>query len=493
MVRTAKKILLVSAGDEFAAMAGHLVQEGFVVHRCADGARALEMALTLGPELMVVDTAVPLLPAAKLAQILRSNPRTAEMAFFFVGSEGEEVEGFRRHKDHFVPRPFNPEQLLALVLGYCKRRERTEQVSRQEQDVEGNLGQISLVDLLQVFGLNRKDGTLTLMQGEERGAIFLLEGCVINARTGRTQGMKAFYRLLRWEEGLFSFAPGRPQTEVLISSPMDHLLMEGLRQHDEMVAHYGSFPGPETRLALKVPREHLPRGLRPTTQEVLLLLDYHQTVADILDHCPRPDLEVLQILRVLLDKGLVEELAGRDGERDERPLLNPEEIIAIKERLGQRDTLLEEGSSKLVLLVTKAEEIRNFMQSLQGIAEFEPENDFLVGEGGMVLGDIGRLVVGETLTLRLFSLPASAEAAPLWTPFCRRLFGVLIPAGSAACSAAETFFAARGAVPVARLASAADTSGFFLPRGDRAALRALLQHLTLSGHPPTSAQETTLS
>jgi hypothetical protein len=59
--------------------------------------------------------------------------------------------------------------------------------------------------------------------------------------------------------------------------------------------------------------------------------------------------------------------------------------------------------------------------------------------------------------------------------------------------AKKTFLAARGTVPVAPPASAAGTSGFFLPRGDRAALRALLQHLTLSGHPPTSAQETTLS
>lgn len=237
-----KKILIAGDGPDLAEMAELLQQQGFELHPCVDGAKALEMALTLAPDLAVVDTGVPLLPAAKLAQILRSNPRTEGLDFVFVGREGEEVDGFRRRRDLFVPRPFNPEQLLARILGHFARKERTEQLSRQEKEIEGSLAQISLVDLLQVFGLNRKDGVLSLRRGEERGSIHLLGGAVVNARCGRVEAQKAFYRLLGWEEGLFSFRPMALETEPRIAAPMDHLLMEGLRQHDEMLAQAERLP-----------------------------------------------------------------------------------------------------------------------------------------------------------------------------------------------------------------------------------------------------------
>ncbi len=476
MSRLFRKIILASASEEVRRMEEALVQEGFEVHMCGDGAKALELSLTLFPELMIVDTDVPLLPAERLAQILLTNPRTEPMAFFFIGSEGEQVEGFRRHKDRFTTRPFNPEQMLSGILSYFNRKERTERVSRQEKDIEGSLNQVSLVDLLQIFGLNRKDGVLSLSQDGERGTVFLLAGCVINARVGRVEGEKAFFRLLRWESGKFCFAPGKVDVEVQIATPMDHLIMEGLRQSDEMLAQAAELPALDALLELKVPRDRLPRGLRPTTQEILVLLEYYSLVKDILDHCPRPDFEILQVLRVLIEKGLVEQFhESVESEADINPLLSSSQVIALKDHLGERDVLLEEASAKLILLASAAEDIRKFVNTLQGIGEFEPESDFQINGSGLGLGDIGRLVVGDTFYLRLFSLPATEEAAPLWTPFCRRLFGVVSLVANGTLGSAEEYFKNRARVPVIRVGFADGEEGRFqLRKGDRAELQRML-------------------
>jgi len=470
-----KTVILASARDDLQGLAEPLQQQGCQVHTCSDGARALELALRLFPQLLVVDSDIPLLPAARLAQILRANPRTEALSFFFVGREGEEIEGFQRHRDQFLLRPFNREQLLLTIATFFSRRERTEQVSRQEKEVAGSLDQISLVDLLQVFGLNRKDGILHLARGEERAAVFILEGCVINARVGRVGGEKAFFRLLRWESGTFWFVPGPPEVEALIATPLDHLLMEGMRQNDEENAQRDALPRPETLLAVKVPRDRLPHGLRPTTQEILMLLEYYPRVEELLDHCPRPDFEVLQILKVLLEKGLIEEQQAAPGEAPQ-PLLTAEEVLAAKDFFNDAELLLESASSKLVLLATAPDQLRQFTQALQGLPEFEPESAFVLGGDSLGLGDIGRLTIGESFAVRLFSLPATAATAPLWTAFGRRLFGVAALGETAGMEAAIGFFEESLHVPVARVAFAPPPAAgtYLLQRNDRQGVRRLL-------------------
>ncbi len=478
MAVKAKKILIASAAEDLAQMEKLLSQQGCDVHLCPEGAKALELSLTTSPDLLIVDTGVPVLAAPKLAQILRANPRTDAVPLFFVGQEGEDIEGFRRHRDRFIPRPFNPEQLLADTIGFFRRFDQTKQVSKQEKDFEGNLSRISLVDLLQVLSLNQRDGILSLSRGRQKGMVHLLDGCVIHAQVGQIAGEKAFYRLLTWSDGAFGFSPGHVDIEASINLPMDHLLMEGLRQNDELQQQADTLPPLDCLLMLKVPRNRLPQGLRPITQEILVLLDYYQLCRDVVDHCPRPDFEVLQVLRVLLEKGLIEKRLPTDAASGiQAPLMTSEEVIAVKDRLGQRGTLLERASAKLILLARSSDDIRAFVQSMQGIGEFEQRREYPALEGSLPLGDIGRLEVAETFYLRLFALPAMPEAAPLWEPFCRRLFGVLALSPGEGMAEAEAFFRDRARIEVVHLdldPSSTKGRASSLP-GGRKGLRRVLQ------------------
>jgi len=457
-------------------MSALLEQQGFKVSSCADGAKALELALALRPQLVVIDTEIPFLPAPKLAQILRNNPHTGKTTFFFVGEEGTEVEGFQRLRDRFIPRPFNVEQLLAEIQGTFRRDEGVEKADRPEKSLEGSLTQIPLADLLQVFGLNRKDGTLFLIREGERGSISLAGGRVVDAEIGPVAGEKAFFRLLQWEEGKFRFSPGTRMHEAKIVYPLDQLIMEAARQKDELAAQADRFAASESLLALKVPKDRLPQGMRPATQEVLVLLENYPRVRDLLDHCSRPDLEILQILQLLIDKGLVEERSGQVAARRKRsPLLLSEEIIAVKDVLGEGDILLQEASAKLILLATGEGDIRRFLEAFHGIDEFASEKSRAAQGKGPMLGDIGRLIVSDTFHLRLFSLPAAPEASPLWGAFCRRVFGVVSLGTKGMLKDAEDFFVRTVNIPLAAVSLDGPSEGtFFLPRGDREGLRKLL-------------------
>lgn len=476
MADISKPILLAAPPGGLDALASLLEQQQFDLKRCDNTAAALELALAFTPEVMVIDTALAGEPVERLSQTLLANPRTEKIAFFYVGNEGEEIATFRRHKDQFVIRPFNVEQLFTALVNYYRRREQTERVNPVDQDVSGDLTHISLVDLLQVMNLNRRDGTLLLHSGKQKGAVYLLGGQVVEAKLGRVTGEKAFFRLLTWFSGTFQFRHGEIPVEPRITLPTDHLILEGVRQNDEMNAQRDSLPDPNAEVALLVPADHLPTGLRPTTQEVLLLLQSISKVQDILDHASRPDFEILQIIRALLDKGILS-LRDRDAAPSNRPkpLLATDDVLAVKDAFGEVDALHKEATAKLVLLVARGEELRALVQILLMMPEFEADSSLAGGRRELLLGDIGLLQVADTLKIRLFSLPATDETAPLWRPFCRRLFGVLSLGGDGLVAEAESFFEQSGQSLVTRVCFDTGRPGsVLLKAGDRDAWRDIL-------------------
>jgi DNA-binding response OmpR family regulator len=471
-----RHILLAGSEEEIAALATLLESRGFSVELCKDGSAALEGALRSHPGLIIVSTALSGMSAERLGQVLRANPHLSDVAFYFVGRDGDQVEGFQRHRDHYIVRPFNADQVAGEVATYFVRRARARQFGGQEKEIEGNLGQIALIDLLQIFALNHKNGILKLSRKAEQGTLFLDNGHVVNASLGKVDGEKAVYRLLRWEEGKFWFFPGKPEVEKRIAAATDHLIMEGLRQNDEMIAQAGQLPRPEAHLALRIPRDRLPQGMRPSTQEVLLKLEYYPLVADLLDQCMIPDFEILQLLKLLIEKGVVEERQGETAKsKQKQVLLGSSQLLTLRERLGDRNGLTEQGSAKLLLAASQPAQLRQFVQALQGTPEFEPDDAFLQAGQELALGDIGQIALSEIFLLRIFSLPSSAAMAPLWPVFAKRCIGVAILGPKGSMPEIEAHFAKRPEISVAYVGfEAAPQVDFVLARGDRGSLRSLL-------------------
>ena len=472
-----KRILLVSGSHLFDELAKPLRQAGFTIDQGDDGAKSLELAMQNTPDLMVLDTAVPVLGSAQLVHILRNNQRTSKLMIFFVGQEGEDLPGYRQSTDRFIPKPFNIEQLLVEIRALYSKKKRKAELGKSKKEVEGDLQQISLSDLLQVFAMNHKDGVLAVTSTRKKGYIFVSSGHVINARIGQIEGAKAFFRMLMWDQGKFRFTPGHPQTGTRITMPTDQLLMEGMRQNDEMQAQMSTFPASDTLIDLVTSSDQLPDGLRPATMEIINALATKPRVADLVEISHLPDYEVLQILRTLIEKKLVREKKAVPGESaSDDALLKSDEIQAIRGFLGETEVQADEMAAKLILLASSDQEVGRFIQSLQGIDEFEPEIDFLQGEGGLTLGDVGRLQIGENFQLRLFVLPATDESAPLWRPFCHHLFGVLSLAEDEQLAEAENYFFESMHVPVARNRDMKHFSGILpLRRNDRQGLCRLLR------------------
>jgi len=121
----------------------------------------------------------------------------------------------------------------------------------------GNLEEIPLPDLLQLFGSSRKSGVLIVRTDSRVGRIFLDEGrlhfALIEGQT-ELKPFKAVYRMLQWKQGVFELEP--PDTrkmEGAVDLSVQEVLMEALRQQDEFSTVRGQFPPLDSRLALKTP------------------------------------------------------------------------------------------------------------------------------------------------------------------------------------------------------------------------------------------------
>jgi len=124
-----KRLLVVD--DEpnlLLAVAACLKAESYEVSTARSGREALlQMAETV-PDLVVSDIRMPGMDGYKLARQLRGSQRTSLVPIIFLSAKDEtadRIEGFRAGIDAYLTKPFEPDELIAVVNGILNRVERT--------------------------------------------------------------------------------------------------------------------------------------------------------------------------------------------------------------------------------------------------------------------------------------------------------------------------------------------------------------------------------
>ncbi len=124
-----KRLLVVD--DEpnlLRAVAACLKAEDYEVSTARSGREALLQLAEAVPDLIVSDIRMPGMDGYKLARQLRGSPRTALVPIVFLSAKDEtadRIEGFRAGIDAYITKPFEPDELIAIVNGILNRVERT--------------------------------------------------------------------------------------------------------------------------------------------------------------------------------------------------------------------------------------------------------------------------------------------------------------------------------------------------------------------------------
>ncbi len=209
--------------------------------------------------------------------------------------------------------------LLKLVLADPGSDEKTDvqileglqaaeaQQARQPPGVRGRLEDLPLPDLLQLCATAKKNGLLSIRDGAHEASVFIQGGCVVQCLVdGRADvgSRKSFFRLLGWQRGEFELTPSAGElVESQITEPLEALLIDGLRQLDELRALEPSLPPGEARLGPPVPLDPPLRALAPAELDVFQLALCGADVQSIFDRSAATDLETARALKALVEKG----------------------------------------------------------------------------------------------------------------------------------------------------------------------------------------------
>lgn len=125
----AKRLLVVDDDPGLLlAVSDTLRTEGYDVSTARRGADAMVRVAEALPDLIISDIRMPGMDGYQLVRNLRSNARTRLVPIIFLTAKDEvadRIQGFRTGVDAYITKPFEPDELTAIVAGILNRVERT--------------------------------------------------------------------------------------------------------------------------------------------------------------------------------------------------------------------------------------------------------------------------------------------------------------------------------------------------------------------------------
>jgi hypothetical protein len=172
--------------------------------------------------------------------------------------------------------------------------------------MSGSIDEVPLPDLLQLFSTSKKSGALVIRTEEDIGRIYLQKGIIYYATIndlGDLAPIKCIFRMLTWQKGLFDFdASDQREFPKPVEVTVQEILMESLRQLDELNAFRDQLPALSTRLVLDTPLVPPLRDLKPEDLDILQLVHNFNRFGTLLDKSQASDVETARIVLKLIQK-----------------------------------------------------------------------------------------------------------------------------------------------------------------------------------------------
>ncbi len=175
--------------------------------------------------------------------------------------------------------------------------------------ISGLIDEVPLPDLLQLFSTSKKSGVLVI-NSQHNAELFLRDGRLVYCRTSNSPDIspyKAFSRTLSWVSGTFSLE--HPSAQIFpeeMEASTEALLMEGMRQLDEIANLGPSVPALGQTLSIKKPLVPPLRALTPELLDTMQLVHNCVHVEVVLNTSLASDFETFQDLVYLLQNDYIQ-------------------------------------------------------------------------------------------------------------------------------------------------------------------------------------------
>jgi two-component system response regulator CpxR len=117
-----ERVLIVDDDVELCELvAEYLTPEGFEVEAVHDGVRGLQRALAAEHSMVVLDIMLPGMGGLDVLRNLRTQSRVPVVILTARGDDVDRIVGLEIGADDYLPKPFNPRELLARIRAILRR------------------------------------------------------------------------------------------------------------------------------------------------------------------------------------------------------------------------------------------------------------------------------------------------------------------------------------------------------------------------------------
>jgi DNA-binding NarL/FixJ family response regulator len=127
-----------------AAVTAYLEDEVFAVTTANDGEEGWQKAQDLLPDVVISDVMMPRCDGYGLLKKLRADERLGGTPVIFLTAKGmtaDRIAGFQAGCDDYIPKPFDPDELVARVRNVVARQQRL--LAEAARFADADLGQLS--------------------------------------------------------------------------------------------------------------------------------------------------------------------------------------------------------------------------------------------------------------------------------------------------------------------------------------------------------------
>jgi len=232
-VQHRRRILFVDDDPRFLEMIERVMsvwsKGSWEIHLAQNTGKALSIIQEQPINLVAIDVQMPVVDGLQFLTLLsRKYPNLQKVVLTGYANDNYRAACLSNGAELFLEKPTNIEGLESVFATL------NEIIKWQpEEGFRGVLRRVGLQEVLQMECLSRNSSLLEISAGNEQGAIFIKDGAIIHAMSGKRKGEPAFNYLLALKGGEFRLKSFEEPPEQTITGSWEFLLMEAARMRDE--------------------------------------------------------------------------------------------------------------------------------------------------------------------------------------------------------------------------------------------------------------------
>lgn len=164
------RILIIDDDVELCSLVSeYLLPEGFQVEAVHQGNRGLDRALSGEHALVVLDVMLPNMNGFEVLRRIRDKSRVPVLLLTARGEDVDRIVGLEIGADDYLPKPFNPRELVARIRAILRRTRATER------------GSVPPEQILHVSDIELDPGTRTVRQNGKHVELTSVEFNLLHA------------------------------------------------------------------------------------------------------------------------------------------------------------------------------------------------------------------------------------------------------------------------------------------------------------------------